>query len=84
MADFGPAYIGVPSIRHGKNSKADTETIETGLGTVDVFVANASTAGYIVTVTSISAGTVTIGLTDYNGTTVAVAEDIYWIAVGRP
>jgi hypothetical protein len=67
----------------GSSSVADGDTIDTGLNNVEVIVLTTTNATHIAAATSISGGTVTVGLLNNTGAAVTTAETVYWIAVGE-
>lgn len=66
----------------GVASVADGGTISTGLATVDAFFLTATGSGHIATGT-VAGGTITVDLTNHDGTAVVAAENVYWIAIGE-
>lgn len=62
---------------------SDTDTIDTGLSSIDSAQVTASTDGHIATVASTSSGSITLGLTDDAGSAVTSDETIHVTAVGQ-
>lgn len=78
-------------VKAGTASIASGGTISTGLSSIDTFIAipQESTSGvaYMVKITAISGGDVTLEIDSFDGTTftagVTTAITIHWIAVGE-
>lgn len=76
----GPAY---PGIKFGVASAANDYTIDTGLSSCEGIVLTTSDDDEFASATSISGGTVTIGVVDDEGNAVTTARDIYFLAWGK-
>lgn len=75
-AGFGKKIIA------GSVSKADGETFIVDMDTIESIILMSTGAGHIATAT-VSGTTVTVGLKNHDGTAVATAETIYYIAFGK-
>ncbi len=73
----------IPSFRAKNESAANGSVIDTGLASVESFVASTTSVGGSVSVTSKSGGKVTIGMADKDGAAISASETIYWQAWGR-
>ena len=68
----------------GAVSVADGGTIDTGLSKIDFAAVIPTVADRIVSITSISGGTITVSILDHTGTAVTSTEDVYVFAIGDP
>jgi len=73
----------LPGFACGTASAADTNTLNTGLGTANiVFIANATNDDCVINVTSTTAGIVTLSMKEAGSA--ASAQTIYWMAWRKP
>lgn len=76
---------GADTSKSGVSSKSNGQTISHGLEFTPTYAScTATNSSNFCSVTAITSTTITIGLRDYNGVAVAVAENVYWEARYQP